>query len=60
MIHFLQSFFDRETQSVIGMGTIGTIVGSITLSGIVAVLTGLYVLVKLIKQLRDWKRPDKD
>lgn len=60
----MKDLFDGECCRVVGVGLAGgTFAGMSTheLVGVaVGIVTFLYVLVKLCKQLRDWSRPDRD
>jgi hypothetical protein len=58
----LKSFFDAESCRVYFAGATGTAAGLSVHQAIsiaVGAVTFLYIMVKLIKQLRDWRRPDE-
>lgn len=62
-MNFLKQLWDTEMRAVLGVGTAGGTVsgfwGNITLANVVAFLTGIYVAIRIVKQLRDWNQPDK-
>lgn len=59
----LKEFFDAECCKVLAAGGIGTF-SSLPFDKQLAIIsfsiTSLYMLVKLVKQLRDFNKPDKD
>lgn len=63
-MNFMRGFFDVECNRVLSAGFIGGTLSGLSpdkLMGLaVGVVTFLYITVKLIKQLRDWRKSDKD
>jgi hypothetical protein len=64
MISRVKEFFDGECCRVLGVGGIGGTWSGLSADkqmGIaVGLVTVIYIVIKIVKQLRDWKRPDKD
>ncbi len=58
----IRNIFDSEGRKVLFVGTAGAVASQVQiwLGLIVAALSACYIGVKLYKQLRDWKAPDKD
>lgn len=62
-MHKLKEFFDVDFWKITGFGAVGTAAGwpvEKMLGVTVSALTIICLLVKLAKQIRDWKKPEKD
>lgn len=58
-----KSLFDAEMYRVLavtGLGGLSGRLAAITLGDVAAFLGCVYVIIRIIKQIRDWKKPDSE
>ena len=59
----MNTLLDTESVKVYTVGIVG-VVSAATFNQMVAAMVGIvtifYILIKIVKQLRDWNRPDKE
>lgn len=64
MMSKLKEFFDGDTCKVLGAGLTGGTFTNMSpdkqAAFFVGVMTCVYIGIKIVKQIRDWNKPDKE